>query len=114
MSWAPDIYNLEKVKGNHLLVTTSTANKLIADVWFARADFATHGLLGWHVIRRAKHLAGHRQFGVAFQTPGQSKVCYARLIAGVDREHEMQGDDPGVETRDDGDPAGQGVRDREA
>src|SRR6058998_1264439 len=39
VSWAPDIYNLEKVKGNHLLVTTSTANKLIADVWFARADF---------------------------------------------------------------------------
>ena len=40
MSWAPDIYNLEKVKGNRILVTTSTANKLIADVWFARADFA--------------------------------------------------------------------------
>jgi NitT/TauT family transport system substrate-binding protein len=40
VSWAPDIYNLEKVRGNHVLVTTSTANKLIADVWFARADFA--------------------------------------------------------------------------
>ncbi len=40
VSWAPDIYNLEKVKGNRLMVTTSTANKLIADVWFARADFA--------------------------------------------------------------------------
>jgi NitT/TauT family transport system substrate-binding protein len=40
VSWAPDIYNLEKVKGNKLLVTTSTANKLIADIWFARADFA--------------------------------------------------------------------------
>ena len=40
VSWAPDIYNLEKVKGNRVLVTTSTANKLIADVWFARADFA--------------------------------------------------------------------------
>ena len=39
-SWAPDIYNLEKVKGNKLLVTTSEANHLIADVWFARADFA--------------------------------------------------------------------------
>jgi NitT/TauT family transport system substrate-binding protein len=25
VSWAPDIYNLEKVKGNHVLVTTSTA-----------------------------------------------------------------------------------------
>jgi NitT/TauT family transport system substrate-binding protein len=40
VSWAPDIYNLEKVKGNKVLVTTGTANKLIADVWFARADFA--------------------------------------------------------------------------
>ncbi len=40
VSWAPDIYNLEKVKGNKLLVTTATANKLIADVWYARADFA--------------------------------------------------------------------------
>jgi NitT/TauT family transport system substrate-binding protein len=40
VSWAPDIYNLTKVKTNKLLVTTATANKLIADVWFARADFA--------------------------------------------------------------------------
>jgi NitT/TauT family transport system substrate-binding protein len=40
VSWAPDIYNLTEIKDNHLLVTTATANKLIADVWFARADFA--------------------------------------------------------------------------
>ena len=40
VSWAPDIYNLADVKGNRMLVTTQTANKLIADVWFARADFA--------------------------------------------------------------------------
>jgi NitT/TauT family transport system substrate-binding protein len=40
VTWAPDIYNLEKVKGNKLIVTTATANKLIADIWFARADFA--------------------------------------------------------------------------
>jgi len=40
VSWAPDIYNLTKISDNHLLVTTATANKLIADVWFARADFA--------------------------------------------------------------------------
>lgn len=40
VSWAPDIYNLSKIKGNRLLVSTGTANKLIADVWFARADFA--------------------------------------------------------------------------
>jgi NitT/TauT family transport system substrate-binding protein len=42
VSWAPDIYTLtdNPKAGNKLLVTTQTANKLIADVWFARADFA--------------------------------------------------------------------------
>ncbi len=40
VSWAPDIYNLAKAKGNRLLVTTKEANHLIADVWFVRADFA--------------------------------------------------------------------------
>lgn len=42
VSWAPDIYTLtdNPSSGNKLLITTGTANKLIADVWFARADFA--------------------------------------------------------------------------
>jgi hypothetical protein len=40
VTWAPDIYNLAEASGNRMLVTTQTANKLIADVWFARADFA--------------------------------------------------------------------------
>ena len=40
VSWAPDIYNLEKIRGNRMLVTTAQANKLITDTWFARADFA--------------------------------------------------------------------------
>ena len=40
VSWAPDIYNLAEAKGNRMLVTTKEANHLIADVWFARADFA--------------------------------------------------------------------------
>jgi len=40
VSWAPDIYKLERVSGNRMLVTTAQANKLIADVWFARADFS--------------------------------------------------------------------------
>ncbi len=40
-SWAPDIYNIpEKVPGTRILTTTAEANKLIADVWAARADFA--------------------------------------------------------------------------
>ena len=40
VGWAPDIYNLSDVPGNKLIVSTQTANKLIADVWYARADFA--------------------------------------------------------------------------
>jgi outer membrane protein OmpA-like peptidoglycan-associated protein len=40
VSWAPDIYNLAKARGNRMLVTTKEANHLIADIWFARADFA--------------------------------------------------------------------------
>jgi len=52
VSWAPDIYNIpDKVPGTQLLTTTADANKLIADVWAARADFAKdhpdiiHGLV---------------------------------------------------------------------
>jgi len=41
VSWAPDIYNIpERVAGTRILTTTADANKLIADVWAARADFA--------------------------------------------------------------------------
>ncbi|HAE37440.1 MAG TPA: hypothetical protein DCG57_02240, partial [Candidatus Riflebacteria bacterium] len=41
VSWAPDIYNIpEKVAGTKILTTTAEANKLIADVWAVRADFA--------------------------------------------------------------------------
>src|SRR5262249_17304636 len=39
-AWAPHFFNLARVRGNRMLVTTSEANKLIADIWFARADFA--------------------------------------------------------------------------
>ncbi len=40
VSWSPDIYNLAKAAGNKMLVSTQTANKLIADTWFMRADVA--------------------------------------------------------------------------
>ncbi len=41
VTWAPDIYTLtENSTKNRMLVSTLEANKLIADVWFARADFA--------------------------------------------------------------------------
>jgi NitT/TauT family transport system substrate-binding protein len=52
VSWAPDIYNLSKIKGNRMLVTTGDANRLIADVWFARADFARdHGPIIEGIVR---------------------------------------------------------------
>src|SRR5260370_24129451 len=40
VGWSPDIYNItERMKGTRLVVTTSTANHLIADVWAVRHDF---------------------------------------------------------------------------
>lgn len=40
VGWAPDIYNVaERLKGTRLVVTTSTANHLVADVWAVRNDF---------------------------------------------------------------------------
>jgi len=41
VSWAPDIYNIpERVAGTRILSSTADANKLIADVYALRADFA--------------------------------------------------------------------------
>lgn len=41
VSWAPDIYTIpEKLAGTRILTTTADANRLITDVWAARADFA--------------------------------------------------------------------------
>ena len=59
VSWAPDIYNIpEKVKGTRILTTTAEANKLIADVWAARADFAKdHPEIIKGLV--AGHLRGH-------------------------------------------------------
>ena len=40
VGWSPDIYVItDKVKGTRLVVTTGTANHLIADVWAVRNDF---------------------------------------------------------------------------
>jgi outer membrane protein OmpA-like peptidoglycan-associated protein len=41
VSWAPDIYTIpEKIAGTQILTTTADANRLLTDVWAARADFA--------------------------------------------------------------------------
>ena len=40
VGWSPDIYNItDRLKNTRLVVTTSTANHLIADVWAVRNDF---------------------------------------------------------------------------
>lgn len=40
VGWSPDIYVVtDKIKGTRLVVTTGTANHLIADVWAVRNDF---------------------------------------------------------------------------
>src|SRR6267378_1416523 len=40
VGWSPDIYNVtDKLKGSRLVVTTGTANHLVADVWAVRNDF---------------------------------------------------------------------------
>jgi NitT/TauT family transport system substrate-binding protein len=40
VGWSPDIYNItDRLKSTRLVVTTSTANHLIADVWAVRNDF---------------------------------------------------------------------------
>jgi NitT/TauT family transport system substrate-binding protein len=52
VSWSPDIYNLAKARGNRMLVNTQTANKLIADTWFMRADVAKdHPYLAEGIMR---------------------------------------------------------------
>lgn len=52
VSWAPDIYNLSEARGNKMMVTTETANKLISDVFFVRADFMKdHGDLVEGLVR---------------------------------------------------------------
>src|SRR5262249_18713010 len=39
VGWSPDIYNItDKMKSTRLVVTTGTANHLIADVWAVRND----------------------------------------------------------------------------
>ena len=82
VSWAPDIYNLAKAKGNRMLVTTKEANHLIADIWFARADFARDNTpileahqsaassTPWSNSKRVGPAEGLRADGHGLQHPG--------------------------------------------
>jgi NitT/TauT family transport system substrate-binding protein len=77
VSWSPDIYNLAKVKGNRMLVNTQTANKLIADIWFARADFAKdHPGIIEGLVR------GIFDAMEELKTPDRKDVCAKLMAAG--------------------------------
>ena len=80
VGWSPDIYVVtEKLKGTRLVVTTGTANHLIADVWAVRNDFyrdhpevvtgLTRGILeGIDMVRKDPKLAA-RALSLAFKIP---------------------------------------------
>ena len=80
VGWSPDIYNItDKLKGTRLVVTTGTANHLIADVWAVRNDFlkdnpqVVSGLVqgifdGMDMVRKDPGLAA-RALAAAFQLP---------------------------------------------
>ena len=80
VGWSPDIYNItDKLKGTRLVVTTGTANHLIADVWAVRNDFLKEnpqivsGLVqgifeGMDMVRKDPGTAA-RALAAAFQLP---------------------------------------------
>jgi NitT/TauT family transport system substrate-binding protein len=81
VGWSPDIYNItDKMKGStRLIVTTGTANHLIADVWAVRNDFyrdhpdIVSGLVrgifdGMDMVRKDPKMAA-RALATAFKLP---------------------------------------------
>ncbi len=80
VGWSPDIYNIaDKLKGTRLVVTTVTANHLIADVWAVRNDFyrdhadVVSGLVrgifdGMDMVRKDPKMAA-RALSTAFKIP---------------------------------------------
>jgi NitT/TauT family transport system substrate-binding protein len=85
VGWSPDIYNItDKLKGTRLVVTTGTANHLIADVWAVRNDFyrdhpeVVSGLVrgifdGMDMVRADPKMAA-RALATAFKLPEEDCV----------------------------------------
>jgi NitT/TauT family transport system substrate-binding protein len=85
VGWSPDIYTItDKVKGTRLVVTTATANHLIADVWAVRNDFyrdhpeVVSGLVrgifeGMDLVRRDPKNAA-RALSMAYKVPEEDAI----------------------------------------
>ena len=109
VGWSPDIYNItDRDKSTRLVVTTGTANHLIADVWAVRNDFfhdnpeVVYGLVqgifdGMDMVRKDPSRAASP--GQGLQPPGgrlqehdwQGRRHYGRRRAPdqLPREHEV-------------------------
>jgi NitT/TauT family transport system substrate-binding protein len=92
VSWAPDIYTIpEKVAGTRILTTTAEANKLIADVWAARADFAkdhpdiVKGLVAG-IFKGMDLLADPTFKGKAFQWMAEGYGMQAADVKGMEND----------------------------
>ena len=94
VGWSPDIYNVsDKLKGSRLVVTTGTANHLIADVWAVRNDFyhdhprEVAGLVqgifeGVDAVRKDPKLAA-RALAAAFKLPEEDCVKMVGSDGGI-------------------------------
>ena len=94
VGWSPDIYNItDKLKGTRLVVTTSTANHLIADVWAVRNDFyrdhpavvsgLVRGILeGVDLVRQDPKNAA-RALAMAFKLPEEDCVKMIGTDGGI-------------------------------
>jgi NitT/TauT family transport system substrate-binding protein len=94
VGWSPDIYVVtEKLKGTRLVVTTSTANHLVADVWAVRNDFfrdhpdmvakLVRGIFeGMDMVRKDPKLAA-RALAAAYKLPEEDCVKMIGSDGGV-------------------------------
>jgi NitT/TauT family transport system substrate-binding protein len=94
VGWSPDIYNItDKLKGTRLVVTTGSANHLIADVWAVRNDFyhdnpdKVSGLVrgifdGMDMTRKDPKMAA-RALAAAFKLPEEDCIKMVGSDGGI-------------------------------
>src|SRR5436190_4092275 len=94
VGWSPDIYVVtDKVKGTRLVVTTGTANHLVADVWAVRNDFyrdhpeivsgLTRGIFeGMDLVRKDPKNAA-RALAMAYKLPEEDCIKMVGSDGGI-------------------------------